>query len=198
MLIHYGRGGQTFRTEGRIRKKFEAKGRTDWKSKKKSSTSALCTCPIFQWKSSEEQKKSSSSADVLFFNENPVKSKKRLSTSANVLFSTQNQVKSMKKVINDRRCSIFHLKSNEEQEKGHQHPLMSYFSFKLNEEQKNIINVRRCPIFHSKSNEDQKKRSSTSADVLFFIQNQVKSKKEKGYFACRCPIFHSISVISKV
>ena len=32
----YGRGGQTFHTNGHIWKKFEAEGCTDWKSKKRS------------------------------------------------------------------------------------------------------------------------------------------------------------------
>ena len=30
--ISYGRGGQTFRSKGRIGKNLEAEGRTDWKS----------------------------------------------------------------------------------------------------------------------------------------------------------------------
>ena len=36
--IPYARGGQTFRTKGRIGKNFEAEGRTAWRSKAKKVT----------------------------------------------------------------------------------------------------------------------------------------------------------------
>ena len=56
-------------------------------------------CPIFQVKSSEEQKK--------------------VITPADVQFSTPLQVKS-KKDHHVLRCSLFHANSREEQKKGHQ------------------------------------------------------------------------------
>ena len=52
--IAKSRGGQTFHTKSRIRKNFEAEGRTDWKSKK---GHHVRRCPIFHSKSSVEQKK---------------------------------------------------------------------------------------------------------------------------------------------
>ena len=63
--ILYTKGGQYYSHEGPHFKKFEAEGRTDWKSKKKvyMSTNGLFSPP----KIGEEQKKIYAVADVLFF-----------------------------------------------------------------------------------------------------------------------------------